>query len=479
MLTHLTSFHQYIDFVFLHSSLSREIIEYRLLDDDFSKALFKMVQLDVDSIIPLFYTRYSSTGRPAINQMEIFRSFILMSHFGFSSISKWCRKLRQDPALALLIGCEPFTTPSSSCHYDFISRFFPQITQLRILPAFKNTKSKLKPKRNEKLENVPQGKVRQLVESFNDSYPQMNDYFIQTIFNTVAVQPSFDKGLIEPKNVILSGDGTALPIHSSPYGSKLCECKQHCSCDRRYSDIDADFGWDSDIGRFYFGYTGYSLTTRNHNFKIDLPLFLTLAKASQHDSITSVTAFNEFYKLNNGLIPISYYCLDSASDNYATHEYVNSLGIAPLIDINKRASHSVYDQHIGISENGRPLCIAGEEMKPFGYDRKRYRHKFRCPYFNKDNTCPLREQCTPSPYGRVIYIKSRDDIKLFGPVPFHSKKWFKIYKDRTSCERINNRIINDYRLSNMTMKGRNRNLFLMLIIGINIHLDAFYKITRL
>lgn len=79
MLTHLTAYHQYIDFLF-PSLCYRDKYEYRFLDDDISKALFKMVQLDVDSIIPLLAAKYSHTGRPAKNQKNK-RSHILPAHF--------------------------------------------------------------------------------------------------------------------------------------------------------------------------------------------------------------------------------------------------------------------------------------------------------------------------------------------------------------------------------------------------------------
>lgn len=480
MLTHLTAYHQYIDFL-ISSLCYRDKYEYRFLDDDFSKALFKMVQLDVDSIIPLLATKYSHTGRPAKNQIEILRSFILMAHFRYSSISKWCDKLHQDPLLAILIGCPPYHSPASSNHYDFMARFFPEDKRSHILPAHLQKKNKAKPKKNEKLENVAPGVIRNLVDSLDSSYENDNDSFIQSLFFNLAVKSSINNGLIDTSNnSVINGDGTALPIHSNPSGTKICDCQKPCDCHRRYSDIDADIGWDSDLGSFYFGYSGYTITTRNHKYKLDLPVFLTLAKASQHDSITSVTAFHEFSKLNNNLIPISHYCLDSASDNYATHEYLLSKGITPIIDINKRMnSRNVYSKHQGISENGNPICVANLEMKSNGYDYKRYRHKFRCPYLNNSHLCPCKEKCSSSPYGRVVYIKTSDDIKLFGPVPYHSKEWYQIYKDRSSCERINNRIINDYSLSNITLKGRNRNLFMMLMIGANIHLDALYKVTSL
>lgn len=119
-------------------------------------------------------------------------------------------------------------------------------------------------------------------------------------------------------------------------------------------------------------------------------------------------------------------------------------------------------------------------MVPYDRDLKRYRHKFRCPYHSyKKNPCPNKNQCSKSSYGRVIYIKFDTDIKLFGPVPYKSDKWKTIYKNRTSCERINNRIINDYHFLDSRMHGCKRNMFLLILIGINIHLDAYYKASKL
>lgn len=77
---------------------------------------------------------------------------------------------------------------------------------------------------------------------------------------------------------------------------------------------------------------------------------MTLAKASQHDAITSLTALAKFKSINYTLFP-KYYCLDSASDNYPTHEFAYSLGMIPIIDINKRnTGHNVYEPYTGISE---------------------------------------------------------------------------------------------------------------------------------
>lgn len=126
----------------------------------------------------------------------------------------------------------------------------------------------------------------------------------------------------------------------------------------------------------------------------------------------------------------------------------------------------------------RPICQNNEEMISDGNDYTRYRHKFRCPHCHEDNnSCPLKDSCSTSPYGRTVYLKFDTDIKLFGPVPYKSDKWKDIYKDRTSCERINTRIINDYQFKDIRVHGRKRNLFFLIMIGINIHLDAYYKVS--
>ncbi len=57
--------------------------------------------------------------------------------------------------------------------------------------------------------------------------------------------------------------------------------------------------------------------------------------------------------------------------------------------------------------------MAGYETVSDGYDRLRFRHKFRCPFAQRkgENPCPMKGECSKSPYGRVFHIKSQQDIK--------------------------------------------------------------------
>lgn len=303
MLTHLTDYHQYIDFLSSHL-LDRPKFEYRFTDDLISKALFKMILRDVDSIFSLLSTRYSHTGRPAKNQIEILRSFILMVHFRYSSISLWCEKLLRILCWLFLLAVYLTRLPLLLVITILLTVYSPRIFVCIFSLLIFTKKHKDKPKKNKKLENAKPNTINDLVDSFNVSYSNNNDEFVQSFYFNLADKASVNNSLIDvSKDTVISGDRTALAIHSNPHGNKVCKCTGHCDYDRRYSHINADFGWDSDLGSFYFGYSGYSITTRNHKLKLDLPIFLTLAKATQHDSITSVTALYEFSKLNNNLIP--------------------------------------------------------------------------------------------------------------------------------------------------------------------------------
>lgn len=440
-----------------------------------------MIFLDVDSIIPLLSPLYKHTGRPAKNQIQILRSFILMTHFRSYSIKKWVRKLKKHHCLAALCGFDPLLVSSVSSHYDFMNRLYlgdklKSAHHVLDHKPYEKPSKKNTPSHGQKWDNFSSSATNDLLNHFMnniDHTQSLEERFLLKLFDTLAVSFSFNHHLIE-KNITISGDGTCFHAHANPHGTKISDSL------RRYSDLDANFGWDSDLNMFYFGYTGYSISTINRKYSIDLPVFLTLASASQHDAITSMTALAQLCSINNSL-SFEHYCLDCASDNISTHKLAYSLNILPVIDINKRQTgQNIYEPYKDISENGKPICMAGLECVRDGYEKARYRHKFRCPYAQrKENPCPLKEQCTSSRYGRVFHIKSKDDLRLFGVIPYNSSEWKIIYRDRTSCERINNRIINDYKFKDNYMRGRAHNFFMLIMVGINIHLDAFHKVTSL
>ncbi|MBP3870401.1 MAG: transposase [Faecalicoccus sp.] len=337
---------------------------------------------------------------------------------------------------------------------------------------------KKKPKHGEKLINYSHTDTYSLLDKYKDGADSDRDrmmFMLQSLFNSLAVIPSLDLGFIDQKELILSGDGSSLHIHASRSGHKASAGNDDDPV-YRFSAPDADFGWDSSLDSFYLGFTFYNISYHNPSRNIDLPVFISLEKASRHDALTSVSATAQLLDMNPDLRP-KYMCLDSASDSLPIYQYLCLNHIIPVIDRNpRRDSSKSNSEKSNLSSNGIPVCMAGHEMINHGYDYNRCRRKFRCPYvMGKVDSCPLKDQCSSSDYGRVVYINDGDDARNGGPLLYRSEKWKKIYKNRTCTERINNRVLNDYHLHQMTIRNGPKNAFFCIFAGINIHLDAWIK----
>lgn len=455
----------------------------------YQKSIDKLTSLDLDPLMSLIAPHHSFTGRPAQNQPEIFRSFILMMDLGITGIDKWVHTLKSDDILALMVGCSSDSIPSVGSHYAFIDKLWLNQSELcssnKLYHYDKNFKSGKSPGKNKKLPVKHPGIVKSLVDSIKDerSFSRRFELLLQKIFALIAVVPSIDLGLINTESLTLAGDGTAVHAHISRYGTKVCNCRENgiynCKCDRRFSAPDAAIGWDSDLGAWYYGYTLYCLSTYNDAIGTDLPVYLRFVQANRHDSVTGVVALAEFRELYD--FPIKNICFDSANDNYPTYELCKHWGINSFIDLNdKHGCKPKYPDIVSLSDNNIPICLDSHEMVYNGYCVNRYRHKWRCPLVcGKVDSCHCREQCSPSDYGRVFYTKSDWDLRIFTSVPRGTKEYKDIYKTRTCSERVNNRILNDYNLHAMRIRGKKRFSFFTMIAGINIHLDARIKQANL
>jgi hypothetical protein len=169
-------------------------------------------------------------------------------------------------------------------------------------------------------------------------------------------------------------------------------------------------------------------------------------------------------------------CFDSASDSLPIFKFFRHKNIIPIIDHNQRSSGANLFEKFNLDKDGLPVCLNETPMYDYGYDVQRQRRKFRCPLvMGKISSCPHIDECTSSTYGRTVYINDGDDVRLFGPVQYKSDKWKEIYKNRTSTERMNTRILNDYHLHQMRIRNGSKHAVFAIFAGINIHLDAWIK----
>ena len=454
----------------------------------FVDTILKLSSLNLDPLYQKLLPHYSKTGRPAIHQPEIIRSLILMVDQHETSLTNWRAKVDSDDLLALLIGCVPGDTPPLGSYYDFINRFWLldksiEREKRNRLYTF-NRKPVKKLEKNKKMPNKNPNVVAKIKKFFvrGKSFDKRPERLLQEVFSLIAVVPSIELGLIDTEDLTVSGDGTCVHVRSSSRGVKVCDCRKKgiydCHCKRRFSDPDAAYGWDSYLGQYFYGHTLYAFSYHNPKLAIDLPLVMRFVGANRHDSVSGIVALAELRELTPEL-PIKSVCFDSANDNYPTYELLKHWNIIPFIDLNREVGRKpTYPENISVNSNGVPICAAKHEMVYNGFCKNRSRIKWRCPLKRgKVSECSCLSQCSSSPYGRVFYTKPDWDLRLFTPVPRGSKEFRETYKNRTSSERINNRILNDYHLHDLRIRGKKRESFFAMMIGINIHLDARLKVT--
>ena len=461
----------------------------------------KLLNLNLDPLLEYIPQFYSQGGRPAKHQAQILRSLILFVLLfnktkARTSLTLWVREiLPKSIALTVLTGCTcPEDLPPLGSYYDFMNRFWmgPRDLYSRsaLLPTGRNGK---KPKKligaDGKLEEPEDPctvTTKDIVNDIIAGKPAVDnpEAALQKIFSILAILPSARLGLISLENLTLSGDGTAVVSHASPYGRHLSSCGKTCpyrkDCGRHYSDPDAAWGWDSDNKTWYFGHTLYMLCARNSTLKLELPLLIKFTDARRHDSKNFLYAIDDFGRNAFGISPENI-CLDSAHDNIPTYELLERWDINALIDINGRAKSSENaPPDITFDKTGHPLCPAGHKMCPWGNDPIKDAHKYRCPLkCGRIDSCPHAAKCSPGNYGRTVYIKDHGDLRFHPRIPRDSEEYSKIYSERTACERVNDRVLNDYCLQHLKIRGRDHFSFWTMLIGICIHLDARHKAAHL
>lgn len=490
MLKHWTTHAEYQHFIsdavaLLNQSQLKKLSSY-------SDSLNKLTSLNLDPVGDHLLPYYSNTGRPALNQPQILRSFVLMMDQGVTSLTRWTELLEKDDLLALMIGCSPDSLPPLGSYFDFINRLwlrnhaFEKLGRRDLFPCDKNKRSSSRPGKGKKLPNRHPGIVK-IVASHaltEKGFPFHYERLLQELFRIAAVVPSMQLGLIPADGATVSGDGTCVHAHASSYGHKVCDCTKNgidsCSCKRHFSDPDAAWGWDSDLDDSFFGHTLYMLSYHNVSYQTDLPLHVRILDARRHDSVGGIVSLAEFRAVNPDFI-ISNLCLDSANDNYPTYNLCKEWNIRPFIDLNSnRGRPASIPGTITIDKDGTPLCQAGRRMVYWGACSGRSRVKWRCPVAcGKEDDCPCKDSCSPSPYGRCFYTKPDWDVRLYTPVARGTPEYKKIYNNRSGSERVNNRILNDYHLHDMKIHGRKRYSFFAMIAAINVHLDARLKKQRM
>ena len=445
----------------------------------FETAFLKMYSMNLNPLYDDFLPLFSPVGKPSNQQPEIFRSFVLMSHFKYTGLEEWISYAKSSKMVCGLVGVTPDAFPGESTHRDFMARLWQDKDKSRIRSVSRKPKTK---HGKEKLPPKHPGIIKKLADKAisGEVFKRIPERLLQAIFTKVALLPSALMGLLGDTNkLIVSGDGTCITSNASHFGKKICECIGQCLCPRKFADPSAKWGWDSFHERWFYGYTAYLLSVHNPKLKLDLPIYMKFVEASRNDGVTAITALAHSRHLYNDFLTFDSFLGDSAHDNYATYELLKHWNIKPFIDLNKRQSDEIKLQNIPVNKDGVPVCPDGHLMLNWGFDSAKYRIKYRCPMVTgKVKSCPYSKYCNKSLYGKIVYIRLAENLRLLTPVPRNSYEWLDTYKQRTAAERVNNRFITDYELENPKRYGKMKLAFFAFLNITNVHLDAHVKFAN-
>lgn len=403
----------------------------------------------VDTLMQGCYSRFGPNPRPPSCML---RSVLLSIALGFPSYTKWVEQMKTVPAYAILSGFRFGDTPGVGTFANFFSRLW-QLDTSNILSHEQPSKRKVKKPtgKGQKAESVEKLSVGDLIVQFEAQAPSSEQPFslLFKVFRQEFLDESAARSLINPSALALSGDGTPVETSAQQRKRKLCSCREqgitNCSCNRHFSQPDCDIGWDSHRGRFFHGYSLYMLTASDS--ENDLPVFPLLHPASRHDSL----GFAYTFFTMKSFLPdytVSKLLLDSAHDAMPIYDYCRKERIVPFIDLNvKRGVQLKYKDDFTIGNDGVPVCSAGLRMRHDGVERSKHRSKFRCPLMNrKDGCCSCENPCSSSKFGRTVHLAMKDNPRLINIPPRDSAEWKAEYAARTSSERCNKRMKNDFNL---------------------------------
>ncbi len=133
----------------------------------------KLRLLDTDRAMEFLLPFYSSTGRPATNQPQIIRSFVLfflLLSKGLTppSLTRWVDRLKHDRVLAALVGCPLDSLPPLGSYFDFMDRLWTAPSsdlykRRKMFPSSWHSKKPQKPKRNRQKSAEAKPKITEVI----------------------------------------------------------------------------------------------------------------------------------------------------------------------------------------------------------------------------------------------------------------------------------------------------------------------------
>lgn len=219
----------------------------------------------------------------------------------------------------------------------------------------------------------------------------------------------------------LAIDSTA--IHAWSDGNRSTPSDPDAAWGKKGVSAKGRMGW-------WFGYKVHLAVDTT----AELPLAYTVTPANVGDGTELETLVKVVEKSQPEVLAAV--MADAAYDGEHNYQVVWETGALPVIDFNSRG----YELRPGFSEAHCPLCECGQEMRYLGRDRVYVKYE-RGP------------QCSCPEGPAITRWRIEDDIRWHPPLPRHTLKWQRLYRERTSVERVNARLKGHLRLDGLRHRG--------------------------
>lgn len=200
----------------------------------------------------------------------------------------------------------------------------------------------------------------------------------------------------------------------------------------------------------WFGYKLHLLVDVKH--EVALSYEITDTKAGDGETLPTLLNQGQANLPADRIETLAY---DKAADTNDVHQLLSDAGIKPVIQnrkLWKEEPERMLPGHDGSSnivydESGTVYCydrqsqpMVRHPMAYIGYEPARETLKYRCPAKHQGFSCPMSEICNAGKsYGKTVRVPREIDLRRFPALPRATQKFERMYKGRTSVERVNAR----------------------------------------
>lgn len=202
----------------------------------------------------------------------------------------------------------------------------------------------------------------------------------------------------------------------------------------------------------WFGYKLHLLVDVKH--EVALAYHVSDTKAGDNECIGTLVGQAESNLPENRIETLAY---DKAADDGKVHEVLHDRDIRPVIR-NRSCWPKGGEQekviggriplHVVHDEAGTVYCYDTASRPPVrramsyaGHEKSRGTLKYRCPARVEGSDCPSEAKCNAGKsYGLTVRVPQEIDLRRFPSIPRATPSFARLYKGRTSVERVNDRL---------------------------------------